>query len=246
MKEKKILNWDLYKYQSIDSTNEEAKRLLQGNINKNFIVIAALQTVGKGRLGRSWISPLNTSLYGSWVVKKKNKNLNFYSLIVALCCVKAVNEITNKTIKIKWPNDLYYNKKKLGGILIEILDDFLIVGIGINIIRSKLPPKTAISIEEIINGSEISFQEYLNNLILNITKYIDFYILGNNINEKKILKEIYQCLTTPINKSIEYIKDNAVFDGVLSGISENGELIIKNKNNFLVFLRDGEISLLNK
>ena len=65
---KKILNWDLIEYNSIDSTNEQIKRLYCPPYERNLIVVSNEQTCGKGRYGRKWVSPYSCGFYGSWLL----------------------------------------------------------------------------------------------------------------------------------------------------------------------------------
>ncbi len=133
-------------HNSIDSTNLEAKRLIQsGKIGQGITVISAKsQTGGKGRLGRSWVSE-EGNLFASFIVSRlsfivdgyENHELqtinNKLPFLSALAIGATIKEFTNKTPLYKWPNDVLIEGEKISGVLIETIADYFIIGIGINI-----------------------------------------------------------------------------------------------------------------
>jgi len=158
-----------FSYKSIDSTQDEAKRLIQaGKIKDIAFVVAGSQTQGRGTHGRKWSSPSNSGIYLS-VIHIPNVRTGspspfelttLYTQACGIACVEAIKEITNIECKLKPINDIYFNDKKLGGILIESrLQDkgisYLISGVGINVCKTNheldrniVEP---ISLEEIIS-----------------------------------------------------------------------------------------------
>ena len=122
-------------FDQIDSTNDEAKRI---SLEKDFhIIIAEKQKAGRGRHGKKWSSPDSGNIYMTICTQKDLSDMPL-SLISGLICKKAIEKISQKLeIKLKWPNDILYKKKKVGGILVEkeILGDQVrsIIGIGINL-----------------------------------------------------------------------------------------------------------------
>ena len=108
-------------FPEIDSTNEEAKRLCADGKGKNTVVIAASQTAGKGRLGRSFFSPEGAGVYFSVIYELNagSKNIGLISSAAGLAVRDSVYNIFGLEAKIKWPNDVLVNGKKLCGILCE-------------------------------------------------------------------------------------------------------------------------------
>lgn len=134
-------------YDTIDSTQEEAKRLIQaGRIRGTAFVIADHQSAGKGTHGRNWVSPERMGIYLS-VIHMAPENTFFeatplYTLAAGNACVESIQTITGLQIGIKPINDLYANGKKLGGILVEsdlqqVGISSLITGIGLNTHRCE-------------------------------------------------------------------------------------------------------------
>lgn len=129
-------------YDTVDSTMEEAKRLIQsGQIKNCGYVVADHQTSGRGTHGRKWDSPKGSGIYLSIVHLPEEKKLlkltTDYTLACGIACVEVISKICSVDAKLKPVNDLYVNSKKLGGILVEskIKDhgfSYLITGIGIN------------------------------------------------------------------------------------------------------------------
>ncbi len=152
-------------YEELDSTQDEAKRLIQaGKIKDIAFITADSQRHGRGTHGRKWSSPSNSGIYLSVIHIPKEKQLfeltPLYTQACGIACVEAIKKITNIECKLKPINDIYFNDKKLGGILIESRlqnqgISYLISGVGINICKTNheldrniVEP---ISLEEIIS-----------------------------------------------------------------------------------------------
>jgi BirA family biotin operon repressor/biotin-[acetyl-CoA-carboxylase] ligase len=236
-------DWELIRLGSIDSTNEELKRLYKNSHKKkNIILLSNKQTSGKGRHGRKWISPTNTGFYGSWLINKSFKNIHLIPLVSAITVAKVLSEITNNPILIKWPNDLVFKEKKIGGILVELIENSIIIGIGINICRSNEYPETSISLEEILG--EVDFENTRNKILIKITKLLEHKLdTIKDENESTIVQEICNFLSTPIRSKVQFIKESNIYEGEVLGLTNIGELIIKIDNKEIIVLREGEIRL---
>ena len=130
-----------FNYKKVNSTNDTAIRIIK-QTNFNFgMVTAEIQLKGKGQYGRKWVSPKG-NLFVSFFSEFNKKNLSIKNLTKMNCFLvkKLLSKYTNKEIKYKNPNDLLIEKKKICGILHEIIvkldKKFLIIGIGININKS--------------------------------------------------------------------------------------------------------------
>ena len=129
-------------YESLDSTMDEAKRLIKsGQITDTAFVVANYQTSGRGTRGRTWSSPEGSGIYLSVVHLPKSgehfKLTTLYTLASGIACAQAIKEVCGISTNLKPINDLYANEKKLGGILVESTlhkeeISALITGIGIN------------------------------------------------------------------------------------------------------------------
>lgn len=124
----------------LPSTNMAAIELAAEFPEAEFVLIAESQTEGRGRRGKRWLSPFGADLYMSYKVPFEGgaKSLQGLSLVVGVAVMTALKKITNaEGLSLKWPNDLYYQGRKFGGILIEMAGDIsgkcdAIIGVGIN------------------------------------------------------------------------------------------------------------------
>ena len=127
----KLGDWFWCDYDKIDSTNNELKKLVLLSGEKNKIIITAKeQTAGKGRLDHQWIS-LMGNLFMSLGINWNLQNIGILSLISALALYKTIKIYSpTKEILLKWPNDVFIDRKKVSGILIEsVSSSFAIIGI---------------------------------------------------------------------------------------------------------------------
>jgi BirA family biotin operon repressor/biotin-[acetyl-CoA-carboxylase] ligase len=134
----------LIAYDTIDSTNDELKRLAREGAAEALVITAARQTAGRGRRGRSWISPAG-NLLTSILLRPRCRAATAAQLgfVAALGVADAIGELAPMVeLRCKWPNDLLANGKKVCGILLETemvtgdQPDFVILGIGLNLVSS--------------------------------------------------------------------------------------------------------------
>ena len=130
----------LYRYETVDSTNTVCKTLAQQGAEDGTAVIAARQTAGRGRMGRGFESPAGLGLYLSmlWRPVASPEGLLPLTAMVSASAALAIRRVTGADVRIKWPNDLVLNGKKLVGILTEVSladggVDYVVVGIGVNL-----------------------------------------------------------------------------------------------------------------
>ena len=131
-------------FNSLLSTNREAAQLAQADVEHGTVVVADCQTAGRGRLSRTWFSPMGANLYCSMILKAPRPTerltewLSWLPLISALAAAEAIEHVSSIPVSVKWPNDLLISERKVGGILCESgtgtrSGPFQIIGIGINV-----------------------------------------------------------------------------------------------------------------
>ena len=132
----------------LESTNTSLLELAQHGAAPGSVLVGELQTAGRGRRGRHWVAALGCSLTFSvlWRFARDVRQLGGLSLAVGLAIVRALRELGAEGIELKWPNDLIFSERKLGGILVELVpgreSSAAIIGIGLNIsdpARGALP-----------------------------------------------------------------------------------------------------------
>ncbi len=138
------LAWPIHIFDSIDSTNAEALRLVDQAPTTPFLVLAEQQTAGRGRRGRKWVSPFAQNVYYSLVLRVEDglRQLEGLSLVVGLAVMQALRESGVQGAALKWPNDVLVGQKKIAGILLELVGDpadicHVVLGIGINVNMQK-------------------------------------------------------------------------------------------------------------
>ena len=157
----KIALWEWYEADIVSSTNDEIKNLLSKE--KKVVLSAIEQTNGRGRRGRNWVGN-NGNLYFSYDLEINPQELSKIVCIIGLSLAKTILSLSNnKLIKIKWPNDVFVENKKVSGILVEnIKDNLWTIGVGVNIASSpKLENAQyeATSLKE--NDIQVTREEFL-------------------------------------------------------------------------------------
>ena len=136
---------------SVGSTNDVVREFLSADDSRGVIVLAEEQTQGRGRRGRSWHSPAGANLYLSlgWRFHGPVEKLSGLSLAIGAMLAEAIARDYAVDLALKWPNDLYHEERKLGGVLIELLGQQngaipVIAGIGVNV---NMPAESAEAIQ---------------------------------------------------------------------------------------------------
>lgn len=162
-----IIGKKIIHYKEIDSTNDEARRLIKKGEGEGLVLIADVQLKGKGKPGRIWHSPPG-NLYLSAVVKpfKNPQELSSITLLGTRAVINAIDKTCGLKGEIKKPNDVILNGKKIGGILVERLSSgHLILGVGVNLNNFPEEVKgTATSLKK-ETGEEIPVKEFFAILI---------------------------------------------------------------------------------
>lgn len=212
----------------IDSTNRYAKEL---NSNNPQLVIADTQTAGRGRLGKSFYSPDGTGIYMTIAVDTPSSP-DYITIATAVSVVTVLDRLGCKDIGIKWVNDIFYDRKKVCGILCENTGSKIIIGIGINL-TTRLFPEDIAGIAGALN-----LQVDRNTVIADITAEV-FKTLA--MSPDKIISAYKEYLFI-LGQRIVYTKDGITRDGIATDVNEKGNLIVKTDIGEDVLI-SGEISL---
>lgn len=229
---KNRVNIDIF--EKIDSTNDEAKRIT--NNNEFNIIIAEEQSKGRGRKGNNWFSPNSGNIYMTLFTENQLSE-DPASLITGVVCRNSIRNINERiNISLKWPNDILYKNKKVGGILVE-KEHYekkikTIIGIGINLSLKNKESSWG-------DLSEFNLQEQRNELVAEIiNNLVRAYDKKNNNWKKEWLNG---CMH--INKEIQiYDNKNIKKDAIFRDIDDLGNAIIETDNGLEVF-RSGHIKI---
>ncbi len=240
----KMHPYRLYHFKSLTSTQDKAKEFYKKGLS-NVIVVADVQTKGRGRFKRKWFSAKG-GLWMSILLKPKNiEKIQYLTFIAAICVVKSIKKISNLKTNIKWPNDVHYKGKKLCGILTEGIfgnENFVVVGIGLNVNQESFPDEIkniAVSLR-MIKCNEFKIKE--------MAKYIldEFFTLYNkyyNNNEFKKILRIWKWYCSTINKNVTVITRTKKLTGKAIGVDNDCNLLLKLKNKKIIRIVEGDINV---
>ncbi|MFM8620776.1 MAG: biotin--[acetyl-CoA-carboxylase] ligase [Candidatus Nanopelagicaceae bacterium] len=216
------INSKVARYWSVSVTEETAST--QSDLVKNFkvgnVLVAEYQSAGRGRLDRKFLVPPRKGLTFSFCISTE-KDLEWIPLITGLAATRAINKyLKSDLVRIKWPNDLIIDDKKLAGILSEKCEAGVVVGIGINIYQTQdeLPIADAISLSMIgqVNRDDLLI-EILNEL-------------GSALSDIENQKTLYRenCATIG-NRVRATLPDGQVIEDLALGISDDGSLLLNSR-----------------
>lgn len=225
---------EVHLYSETDSTNIQASRAASSGAPEGSIIIAESQTGGKGRQGRKWISPAGKNLYLSMILRPEIPAVTAprLTLVTAVALSEALDSAGASGHRIKWPNDILFNGKKLSGILAEMKADcdsvdFVIIGTGVNINSSAddYPDDLKGSVTSLkeITGGETDRISFLNLFLHRFEdNYFDFLKGGfRGILDKWIRK------SGIINQMIQVTNYRDVFTGKVTDVTPDGNLMLE-------------------
>lgn len=230
----------------INSTNQYLIESIK-NIKSGDICISEYQTKGRGRFGKRWFSPFgcNVCLSIYWCFKKKISSILSVSLVIGIVTAETINKLTGSNIKIKWPNDLYINDKKIAGILVESINNnkkfsHVIIGIGINVItqnhKKKKLKNNWISLEQ------SGFYIKKNKLIIKIIPILKNTLKIFEKNGLIYFKKRWLKLDKLFNKKVKLYKNSHYEIGIFKGINKLGAFLFK-KNGKIFHYFNKKISI---
>lgn len=247
MKEPQHIGRKIISFKEIDSTNLEAKRLAAAGAETGTVITAERQINGRGRLGRSWASPLNDGLYFSIIVKEEiSPDAAAQMTVTAGYCVcVALRALTGLDVKIKWPNDIIYGSKKLCGILTEMSSqgeklDYAVIGIGINVSNKAFDEDisrkaTSLYLE---SGTEFSKTDVLNAVLKEIDKH--YADICNGLSDDVI--KPYADLCATVGRNVKVMRSGAELEGIATAVNKSGELVI-NADGSILTVSSGEVTV---
>jgi BirA family biotin operon repressor/biotin-[acetyl-CoA-carboxylase] ligase len=235
----------VYYYPEVESTNLTARQLVKEGAAEGSIVIAGKQMAGRGRLQRTWFTP-EGNLAVSIILKPSLVYLPQLIMMASLSVARTIHRICGITARIKWPNDVLINSKKVCGILIESevkksIVNYSVIGIGINVnLDISLYPDieplaTSLSHEK---GTDISINSLLNVLV---TELDDLYI---KVKKGDSLHMDWQKNMETIGRQIQVRSGDSIETGTAESTTENGSLILRRQDGNIVEIMAGDVTLL--
>ena len=226
----------LFKLDAINSTSTYLKQLSKKTETDNWTVVSAeYQTLGRGQVDTKWVSEKGKNLIFSILIRYdllNTQNQFFLNCAISLGIYHTLLRYNLPKLKIKWPNDIMADNKKLGGILIEnsLRNDQIyqsIVGIGLNVNQEDFldQPFKAVSIRNLLD-LELSRNDLLAEIMDSVKDHIDLL----NSKEFKFLHKSYENVLYRNNKPHMFESDGQIFLGKIIGVSKEGMLQIEDEN----------------
>jgi len=231
----RLLGRPLYFFDTIDSTNTSAARLAREDAAEGTVVIADAQTGGKGRLGRSWVSPPGVNLYLSVILRprKPTSAAPQLSLLASVAVAEAIVEQTRLVPSIKWPNDVLVSGKKVCGILTEMQANgpqlrSVIVGIGVNINAplSSFPEELQDKASSLflMHGEPVDRVAFAGSLLTHLEK---LYVLWLEKGFPVVGAAWEGYASELLGKSITVTVPEGIISGTARGIDRDGALLVE-------------------
>jgi BirA family biotin operon repressor/biotin-[acetyl-CoA-carboxylase] ligase len=221
-------------YEELESTNTEALRLALENAPEGTVVIADAQSEGRGRLDRIWESPPSLNLYLSVVLRPDipAASASLIPLMVGVAVADIISKYGPGAVRLKWPNDVLIDGKKICGILTEMRTKadrvhFIIVGIGVNINMRKLDfprgiRETATSLR-ILTECEIDRIDVAIRLFESLERWYRIFLSGG----EAAIREKWLQYADIIGKRIEVVFKSETQRGTVVGLDEHGALLLE-------------------
>lgn len=236
-------------HESLESTNKALMSAAMSGARDGTVMCAELQHAGKGRRGRQWHSVLGGSLVFSvlWRFESGLLSLGGLSLAAGLAVARAVNRHSRHKARLKWPNDVLVDYRKLAGILVEVQGDpygdaFAVVGIGLNV-RMNEAQRDGID-QAVIDLAEMGVMIKRNQLLSDCLRELHAVITTFRQSGFAALRTEWQALDAYAGRAVTLgLSENHSVSGVAAGIDEGGAFLLQDSRAGISAYNGGEISL---
>ena len=241
----------IYVFDDLASTNHTAKELALQGAEEGTAVIAQTQSKGRGRFDRVWQSPKG-GVYLSLLLRPKTpvEKTSLLTFVAALAVMQSVRSYSVPA-RIKWPNDVHVNGRKIAGILFEsersgVTISYVVVGIGVNLntTLSQLSTdirklSTSLSKE---HGSSIEYYKFLNTFFLQFDRYYHLFLASSF---EEIIEEWKQHSDT-LGKSIRVETTSGTIQGTAVDVDKSGFLLVKTREGKTIRVTSGDCTIIDE
>lgn len=235
---------------SVDSTNAAVVRLAEQTDARLVLAAADEQTMGRGRRGRSWSSPMGESLYMSLLMKRPAiapENASMLTLVMGLSAVQAAEELTGCSVKIKWPNDAVIGNKKICGILTEMRASaegigHVVIGVGVNVNAEAYPEElkdraTSLYLE---TGKKYDRAETAAAVCRHFLENLGIFLRTQDMSG---LMQDYNSALINLGRQVKVLDPAGEYTGTAGGITPRGELRVTREDGTVELVYAGEVSV---
>lgn len=236
-------------YDALDSTNLRAMQEAESGAPEGALIVADMQTAGRGRRGRSWLSPAGTNVYFTLILKPDYKpdKASMVTLVMALAVAEGIEAACGLQTQIKWPNDIVVNGRKVCGILTEMRAErdsvqHIVVGAGVNVGLREFAPELAEKATSL--QAECGIRVSRASLIVRVMKAFEkYYGRFQDTLDLSGVREKYESLLVNRDREVRVLDPGGDFTGVSRGINNAGELLVELPDGKLVAVYAGEVSV---
>ena len=239
----------VFYYDELASTNLQAKLDAENGAGEGTLIVADMQTAGRGRKGKGWSSPAGTNVYFTLILKPDYdvEQASMVTLVMGMAVAEGIRATCGVDARIKWPNDIVAGGRKLCGMLAEMSVErefihYVVVGVGINVQEQVFP-------EEIADTATSLWQECgrkvsRGQLIVNVMKAFEArYKVFCGSRSLSGLVEEYNGMLVNKNREVRVLDPKGEFRGVSRGINEKGELLVELEDGSVTAVYAGEVSV---
>jgi BirA family transcriptional regulator, biotin operon repressor / biotin---[acetyl-CoA-carboxylase] ligase len=235
----------IFAFDKIDSTNNLAKILAELGHVEGTVVISDVQTQGRGRHGKEWVSETAKNLLFSVIIRPDIdlEKIQLITFFLANSIAAVIERKFNCKVSLKWPNDLLINNKKFCGILVESniqsSDTFIIAGIGINVNQDtfpeNIPNATSLSLE---TNSQVDIEDLFSEILISFdNEYNEF------VSNPDSAIELWKTRNMLEGKEISILQRSQSISGKYHGIDKSGALLLGTPDGKILNFYSGEVSL---
>ena len=236
-------------YDVLDSTNLRAKMDAENGAPQGALVVADMQTAGRGRRGRSWSSPAGANVYFTLILKPDfaPDKASMLTLVMAMAVAAGITEVGGVQAYIKWPNDIVINGKKVCGMLTEmsLQQDYIqhvVIGVGINVGLQDFPPEIA-AVAACLER-ECGRKIHRASLVVSIMKaFEEYYESFLRTLDFSGLLEAYNSLLVNCGREVRVMDPKGEYTGISRGINQTGELLVEMPDGSERAVYAGEVSV---
>lgn len=235
--------------EQVDSTNNYAKKIAEEGASSGTLVVAREQTAGRGRRGRSWTASEDVNVMMTLLLRPKIRpeHASRLTLLMAMAVVNGIREVTGLDARIKWPNDVVVDGKKVCGILTEMNTEidyinYVVIGAGINVNQQTFPEElqeTATSLSKAL-GRKVFRSELTAAVLEALEGFYEVFLRTQDLTE---LYKAYNAVCVNCGQQVRVLEPGNAYTGTAEGINPKGELLVRRDDGKLVEIYAGEVSV---
>ncbi len=236
-------------HEVIDSTNIRARRLAEEGAPMGTLVVSDCQNAGRGRRGRSWVSPSGKNIFMSLILRPDilPSSASMITLVAALAVYDGIKTVTNLDTGIKWPNDIVAGGKKLCGILTEMSAElegirYVVVGVGINVNMEEFPDDVSLTATSLYleTGEKVGRSRLIAAIMVAFEQYYEDFISQGDLSG---LISVYNKHMVNAGRDVRILDKSGDYIGKALGINEKGELLVEVEPGEVRHVISGEVSV---